>query len=105
MQLQTKGDNPTTIMAGPVPLLQSLKEMLFFRTKQQNDHDLYPVPSHPHAVPLHRALSCALVTVNPASLEEEDELTGLRAFQLAAVRKGDLDSSYYLLHLSTHGCW
>ena len=95
-----------------VPLLQSLKGMLFFRTQQQDDDALYPVPSRPHAVPFQRALSCdvrfcswlgqegyiqALVTVNPAAREKEDKLTGLYAFQLTALRKGDLDSSYHLL--------
>ena len=41
----------------------------------------------------------ALATVDPAALEEADEITGLYAFQLAALRRGDLDSSYQLLRL------
>ena len=39
----------------------------------------------------------ALATVDPAALEEADEITGLYAFQLAALRRGDLDSSHQLL--------
>ena len=92
------------------PLLNTLKEM-FSRKKQDS---LYPAPSRPHAIPLHRALSCdatlcswmgqegyirALTTVDPAALEEADEITGLYAFQLAALRRGDLDSSYQLLRM------
>ena len=92
------------------PLLNSLKEM-FSRKKQDS---LYPAPSRPHAIPLHRALSCdvkfcswmgqegyirALATVDPTALEEADEITGLYAFQLAALRKGDLDSSYQFLRM------
>ena len=41
----------------------------------------------------------ALATVDPAALEEADEITGLYAFQLAALRRGDLDSSYQLLRM------
>ena len=42
----------------------------------------------------------ALATVDPAAaLEEADEITGLYAFQLAALRRGDLDSSHQLLRM------
>ena len=41
----------------------------------------------------------ALATVDPTALEEADEITGLYAFQLAALRRGDLDSSYQLLRM------
>ena len=117
--MQTKGDHdPTTLTAtgGPVlglPLLQSL-EMLFFRTKQQDDHALlYPVSSRPHAVPLHRTLSydvkfCSwlgqegyfqvLVTVNPAALEGDDELESCEERRLGIVVS-------YVAHVSAHGCW
>ena len=79
---------------------------------QQHDHDaLHPVPSH-------RSLSCdvkfcswlgqyiqALVTVNPAALEEEDELTGLDALPAGSCeerRLGLVVSS--VAHVSAHGC-
>jgi hypothetical protein len=39
----------------------------------------------------------ALATVDPTALEELDEITGFYAFQLAALRRGDLDFSYHLL--------
>ena len=91
------------------PLLSTLKEML-----SRKKHQQYPTPSRPHAIPLHRALSCdvtfcswmgqegyirALVTVDPTAVEDADEITGLYAFQLAALRRGDLDSSYQLLRM------
>ena len=78
------------------------------------DDPLYPISTCPYVIPLHRALSCdvrfcswmgqegyirALATVNPTSLEVRDDLTGLYAFQVAALRRGDLDSSYHLLRM------
>lgn len=72
----------------------------------------YATPKRLHPIPLHRALSCktcwcswmshegyiqALVKVNPKAIQEQDPLTGLFAYQIAALRTDDLDSVYNLL--------
>ena len=74
-------------------------------------------PKRRHPIPLHRALSCnstwcswahkegyirAMVRINPKAVEEVDPLTGLYAFQIAALRSGDLDSGYNLLRMAPH---
>lgn len=41
----------------------------------------------------------ALAMVYPTSLEEADETMGFYVFQLAALWRGDLDSSHHLLRM------
>jgi hypothetical protein len=92
-----------------VTVANTLKSLLIPKLK------FYPTPKRSHPIPLHRALSCktswcswvghegyiqALVKVNPRALEEQDPLTGLFAFQIAALRTGDLDSVYNLLRMA-----
>ena len=44
----------------------------------------------------------ALVKVDPIALIQQDEQTGLCAFQIAAMRTGDLDSGYNLLRMAPY---
>ena len=44
----------------------------------------------------------ALVKGDPIALIQQDEQTGLCAFQVAALRTGDLDSGYNLLRMAPH---
>ena len=92
-----------------------MKDLLLQHRAKTTDDDIYPTPSRAHTIPLHRALSCdvkfcswmgqegymkALVKVDPSALTRQDEITGLYAFQLAALREGDLDSGYHMLRMA-----
>ena len=69
-------------------LFERMKDLVLHHRSKKSDDDIYPVPSRPHAIPLHRALSCdvkfclwlgpegyikALVEVDPSALTKQDE--------------------------------
>ena len=89
--------SPSTHGSITSSLLERMKDLLLYhRSNKKTDEEKFCSWMG------QEAYIKALVKVDPSALTNQDEITGMYAFQLAALREGDLDSGYHLLRMAPH---